>query len=86
MLTLVPPKSSIAAIASLQKREWLRNVVWGIVRWLAVIVLAALVAMIIDYRVDKYRDTPMFLRGLLILIQIGLAALLCPKMDSKALS
>ncbi|QVL30149.1 hypothetical protein KIH39_14940 [Telmatocola sphagniphila] len=73
MLTLVPPKSSIAAIASLQKREWLRNVVWGIVRWLAVIVLAALVAMIIDYRVDKYRDTPMFLRGLLILIQIGLA-------------
>ena len=76
MLTLLPPKSSLAAVAALQRREWARHVFWGCANWAAVVVAAAVLAMFADFRIDRVRDTPFALRAALLLGQLALAAYL----------
>lgn len=58
----------------LRHREMLLAFAWGVARCLAVILVAFLIACLIDWWIDRRRDTPMALRIGLIVAQIIIAA------------
>jgi hypothetical protein len=45
-----------------QAREWLLRVLWGVARLAAVVALGLSVACLVDWIVDRYRETPFALR------------------------
>lgn len=57
-----------------QARERLFRFVWGLSLWLAVVLGGVAVACLIDWTVDRYRDTPMALRILMTFGQLALYA------------
>lgn len=57
-----------------QSRERLYRLVWGLSRWLALVLTGVAVACLIDWTIDRYRDTPMFLRVLMTFGQLALYA------------
>lgn len=59
------PKIGLAKLAALRGRERLFHVAWGLARWLTVAAVVLAVTTFIDWRIDKYRETPTFLRVLL---------------------
>ena len=56
------PRIGLAKLRSLRGRERLFHVAWGVARWLTVAIAVVAVCTFIDWRVDKYRETPMWLR------------------------
>lgn len=63
------PRIGLSKLRALRGRERLFHVAWGIARWLTVAVAVVAVCTFIDWRVDKFRETPMWLRVSLSLIE-----------------
>src|SRR5689334_19744606 len=62
------PRIGLSKLRSLRGRERLFHVAWGVARWLTVAVAVVAVCTFVDWRVDKYRETPQWLRvGLTVL-------------------
>src|SRR5689334_20457361 len=72
---MVPP-TILRQLNRLRGRERLLRLAWGASRWLAVVVAALAVACLIDWWVDRSRDTPYALRVTLVVAQVALAAVL----------
>ena len=68
------PRIGLSKLRSLKGRERLFHVAWGLVRWLALALGVVAVCTFIDFRVDKVRETPIFLRVLLTVLQVGVLA------------
>src|SRR5262245_9019345 len=66
------PRIGLAKLRALRGRERLFHVAWGMARWLTVAVVVVAVCTFIDWRVDKYRETPMWLRVGLTIIEAGI--------------
>ncbi len=56
-----------------QRREWLYRFAWGLARCVAVVLVALFVACLLDWVIDRNRDTPFALRIVMTVAQIGLA-------------
>jgi hypothetical protein len=68
------PRIGLSKLRSLRGRERLFHVAWGVARWLTVAVAVIAVCTFVDWRVDKYRETPMWLRaGLMVVEALSLA-------------
>ena len=65
------PRIGLAKLRSLRGRERLFHVAWGVARWLTVAVAVVAVCTFIDWRVDKYRETPTWLRTGLTVLEAG---------------
>jgi hypothetical protein len=72
---MVPP-TILRQLNRLRGRERLLRLTWGASRWLAVVVVAVAVACLVDWWVDRSRDTPFALRVTLVVAQVALAAVL----------
>ncbi len=73
------PTTSLLKLARLRGRERIFRVTWGLVRWLALALTLFAMAALADWWIDKYRDTPRWVRAtmtLLQLIAVSVAALL----------
>lgn len=70
----IVPQIGLSKLASLRGRERLCHAAWGLVRWLTLFVGVLMITTFIDWRVDKYRETPIWLRTGLTLIELGLFA------------
>lgn len=68
------PQVGLAKLAALRSRERLFHVAWGLVRWLSVALVVFAVATFIDWRVDKYRETPLWLRVPLTMLVLSVLA------------
>src|SRR5687767_6312524 len=68
------PRIGMSKLRSLRGRERLFHVAWGLVRWLTVAVAVIALCTLIDWRVDKVRETPFWLRVLLTAFQAGVLA------------
>src|SRR5262245_17413315 len=64
------PRIGLSKLRSLKGRERLFHVAWGLVRWLALALALVAVSTFIDFRVDKFRETPFTLRLLLTVVQV----------------
>ncbi len=69
---MIPP-SILANLASLRRRERLLDLVWGVSRWFAVLLGLLLVGGLVDYLVDRQRDTPYSLRVIMFAVQVAIA-------------
>jgi len=69
------PKTGLAKLSALRARERLFLVFWGAVRWLALTATLFLVAVLVDFNVDKDYDTPIWLRTSMTIVQIIAAAI-----------
>src|SRR5262249_57953989 len=56
------PRSIKRNLAGLRRRERFIRLVWGAGRWVAVVLVLLLVCMLIDYVIDRDRDTPWSVR------------------------
>src|SRR5438067_12717987 len=74
-MPMVPP-TILRQLNRLRGRERLLRLAWGGARWLAVVVVALAVACLIDWWIDRGRETPFALRVALLVGQIMLAAAL----------
>jgi hypothetical protein len=63
------PHIGLAKLRSLRGRERLFHVAWGVARWLTVAIAVIAICTFIDWRVDKYRETPTWLRTGLTIIE-----------------
>src|SRR5437868_1148142 len=61
-------------LARLRRRERFLDLIWGSARWLAVVVGLLLMAGLIDWTIDRERDTPEAVRRSLSYCQLGVAA------------
>jgi hypothetical protein len=68
------PRIGLSKLRALKGRERLFHVAWGLVRWLALALALVAVCTLIDFRVDKFRETPITLRVILTLLQFGVLA------------
>jgi hypothetical protein len=68
-LSLIPT-TSLSKLARLRGRERVIRVVWGFVRWLALALTLFALAAIADWWIDKYRDTPSWVRVILTALQL----------------
>jgi hypothetical protein len=67
------PKIGLSKLAALRGRERMFHVAWGAARWLTLAAVVIAVSTFIDWRIDKYRETPFALRLLLTAAQaVGL--------------
>jgi hypothetical protein len=73
------PRLITDQLGKLRSREMTLRLCWGVARWLAVVIPALIVACTIDFLFDRYgyEDTPLWVRGLLFVTQIGIAAGVC---------
>ncbi len=65
------PQIGLAKLKSLRGRERLCHVAWGVARWLTVAAGLLAIATFIDWRIDKYRETPMWVRVPITLVEAG---------------
>jgi hypothetical protein len=66
------PRSLLRPLNRLRRRErWLR-LTWAVARWVAVFAVTLTAACLVDFAVDLYRDTPRWLRVLLLGVQMAL--------------
>lgn len=68
-MPLTTPTISLSKLASLKGKEKRFYVIWGATRWLALALTVLTAAFLIDWTIDKTRDTPMWLRLSLSLLQ-----------------
>src|SRR5947209_2402860 len=68
------PHIGLSKLRSLRGRERLFHVAWGVARWLTLAVAVVLVCTFVDWRVDKDRETPMWLRTGLTVVEGGVLA------------
>lgn len=64
------PTTSLTKLFRLRGRERLFQLLWGFVKWLAFVCTLLTVAMIADWWIDKSRETPMWLRTTLTVLQL----------------
>lgn len=64
------PTTSIAKLLSLRGRERLFHVIWGFTCWLALVLTLFTIAVIADWWIDKYRDTPDYVRIPMLFLQL----------------
>jgi hypothetical protein len=68
------PTIGLAKLDALRGRERLCHLAWGVAKWLTLLVGLLAVSTFIDWRIDKDRETPMWVRVPLTLLQFaGLA-------------
>ena len=76
-----------------QRREWLYRAAWGFARWAVLVVVVLTAACLTDWIVDRYIETPIWLRAVMTIgqaVAYGLAAywlifrLRVPTLDSLA--
>lgn len=65
------PRIGLSKLRSLRGRERLFHVAWGVARWLTVALAVVAVCTFVDWRVDKYRETPQWLRIGLTTLEAG---------------
>jgi hypothetical protein len=65
------PHIGLSKLRSLRGRERLFHVAWGVARWLTLAIAIVALCTFIDWRVDKDRETPMWLRTGLTIIEAG---------------
>lgn len=63
------PRVGLSKLSALRAKERLFHVAWGLARWLTVAIAVVGVCTFIDWRVDKAREVPMFLRVVLTIIE-----------------
>ena len=68
------PRTIRSNLASLRRRERLVRLVWGGCRWLALTVALLAVCVLVDYAIDRDRDTPWSVRYALFGVQAVTAA------------
>ena len=68
------PRTILAKLASLRRRERLLALAWGAAQWLALVAAALGTACLGDWLIDRERDTPWAVRRLLLAAQVLLAA------------
>lgn len=61
-------------LQQLRRRKRLLHLAWGAARWLALVLVTLLVACLVDFLVDRERDTPWALRVFLFILWLGAAA------------
>jgi hypothetical protein len=71
-MTTLTPQTSLTQLRRLQGREQLYIFLWGAARWLAFAVCVLAIALVTDWWVDKYHDTPWSLRVFLTITQAAL--------------
>jgi hypothetical protein len=59
-------------LKGLRRRERCLRFVWGVARWLALVLIALALACLIDWLIDRAEETPLVIRQLLLAAQIGL--------------
>lgn len=70
---MVPPTIQ-QKLASLRSRERLIALVWGLACWLAIVIVLLLICGLIDWLIDRRRDTPFSVRFGLFFVQAVIAA------------
>src|SRR5438067_8455737 len=65
------PRIGLSKLSALRGKERLFHVAWGLARWLTVAIAVVGICTFIDWRVDKAREVPMWLRVLLTIIEIA---------------
>lgn len=68
------PRTILAGLARLRRRERLLAFTWGAARWLAVVLALLLLCGFIDWLIDRDRDTPWAVRYTLFGLQAVVAA------------
>ncbi len=71
---MVPPTIQ-SNLSSLRFRERLLTFVWGAACWLAVVLVLLVLACLVDWFVDRSRETPMGVRLALFALQVSTAAI-----------
>jgi hypothetical protein len=66
------PRTILRQLARLRRRERLLALAWGVTRGLAIGILVLAVACLVDWFIDRRRDTPLTLRWAMLLAQIAL--------------
>jgi hypothetical protein len=69
------PRSIKQNLAALRRRERLLLLLWGAARWLAVVLLLLLACGLIDWLIDRDRDTPWSIRYTLFGVQAAVATI-----------
>ncbi len=64
------PRIGLSKLAALRGKERLFHVAWGLARWLTVAIFVIGICTFIDWRVDKAREVPMWLRAFLSAIEL----------------
>lgn len=67
------PRSIKRNLASLRRRERLILLAWGAARWLAVVLVLLVACGLLDWLIDRERETPMLVRQVLLGLQIVVA-------------
>lgn len=65
------PRSIVQNLAGLRLRERLLTFVWGLACWLSIALILLLVCGLVDWLIDRDRDTPMGVRVTLVVVQVG---------------
>lgn len=63
------PRIGLSKLSALRGKERLFHVAWGLSKWLTVALATIAVCTFIDWRVDKAREVPMWLRVFLTIIE-----------------
>jgi hypothetical protein len=64
------PRIGLSKLSALRGKERLFHVAWGLARWLTVAIAVVGVCTFVDWRVDKAREVPMWLRVILTAIEV----------------
>lgn len=70
-MALIVPKIGLSKLASLRGRERLFHVAWGLVRWVTLALVLLAITTFIDWRIDKIRETPQWVRVPLSVLQLA---------------
>lgn len=68
------PRTILAGLSRLRRRERLVALAWGVARWVAVVLTLLLLCGFVDWLIDRDRDTPWAVRYLLFGLQALVAA------------
>ncbi|WP_020473763.1 hypothetical protein [Zavarzinella formosa] len=70
-MAAIVPQIGLSKLSSLRGREQLYHAAWGVVRWVSLALVLLAVTTFIDWRIDKVRETPQWVRVPLSLIQFA---------------
>lgn len=68
---MIVPQIGLSKLASLRGRERLFHVAWGLVKFVTLALVVLAITTFIDWRIDKVRETPQWVRVPLSLIQLA---------------
>src|ERR1700722_2957258 len=69
------PSTIRSNLAGLRRRERLLTFVWGLACWLSVVVVLLLLGGLVDWLIDRQRDTPDEARFGIFIVQVSIAAI-----------